>query len=153
MSYKVHKIKLLEDYCDAVLSGEKTFEVRKNDRGYQKGDHISFIPVDRHYIHFYHRVSEKEYVITYVHSGLGLKNGYVVLGIKDLSRMNVLEEEHSATMIDDRKVSCYRDLCLSMPSCEECPANDGDQWKNKSRRAFYLKGMEKERRAESEDKE
>jgi len=139
---KVHKIKLLEDYCDAVLSGEKTFEVRKNDRGYQKGDHISFIPVNRHYIHFYHRVSEKEYVITYVHSGLGLKNGYVVLGIKDISRMNVVEEEHSAIMIDDRKVHCNRDLCLSMNSCEECPAKDDDERERESRRVFYLKGIE-----------
>lgn len=132
MSYKVHKIKLLEDYCDAVLSGEKTFEIRKNDRGYQKGDHISFIPVNRHYIQYYHRVSEKEYAITYVHSGLGLKNGYVVLGIKDIS---------SAT-IDDRKVYCNRDLCLSMNSCEECPAKDDDERERECRRVFYLKGIE-----------
>ncbi len=129
---KVHEIKLLEDYCDAVLSGEKTFEVRKNDRGYQKGDHISFIPVNRHYIPFYHRVSEKEYVITYVHSGLGLKNGYVVLGIKDIS---------SAT-VDGRRVPCNRDLCLSMKSCEECPAKDDDERERKSRRAFHLTGIE-----------
>lgn len=82
---KVHEIKLSKDYCDEVYSGEKTFEVRKNDRGYQKGDHISFIPVDRLYGKAYHPVSEKEYEITYVHSGLGLENGYVVLGIKDIS--------------------------------------------------------------------
>ena len=81
---KVHEIKLSEDYCDEVYSGEKTFEVRKNDRGYQKGDHIVFIPVDRLYGKAYHPVSEKEYEITYVHSGLGLENGYVVLGIKDI---------------------------------------------------------------------
>lgn len=84
MNYKVHEIKLLEDYCDAVLSGEKTFEVRKNDRGYQKGDHISFIPVDRLCLKIPHPVSEKEYEITYVHSGLGLENGYVVFSIKDV---------------------------------------------------------------------
>lgn len=130
---KVHEIKLLEDYCDAVLSGEKSFEVRKNDRGYQKGDHISFVPVDRSlYLRFSHPVSEKEYEITYVHSGLGLENGYVVFGIKDIS---------SAT-IDDRKVYCNRDLCLSMLSCEECPAKADEQWVNERRRVYYLKGVE-----------
>ena len=33
-----HQIKILESFADAVYSGEKNFEVRKNDRGYQKGD-------------------------------------------------------------------------------------------------------------------
>ena len=33
-----HKLKLPEPYFSAVLSGEKTFEVRRNDRGYQRGD-------------------------------------------------------------------------------------------------------------------
>ena len=82
-----HEIKLLESYCDAVLSGEKNFEVRKNDRGYQKGDHVSFIPVDKDFEAFYHPISEKEYVITYVHSGLGLQNEYVVFGIKDVNKI------------------------------------------------------------------
>ena len=82
-----HEIKLLESYCDAVLSGEKSFEVRRNDRGYQKGDHVSFIPVDKDFETFYHLVSKKEYVITYVHSGLGLQNEYVVFGIKDVNKV------------------------------------------------------------------
>lgn len=43
---KTHNLKLSIDFCDAVLSGEKTFEVRKNDRGFQTGDLIRFIPTD-----------------------------------------------------------------------------------------------------------
>ena len=35
-----HKIKLREEYADAVFSGDKSFEIRYNDRGYQKGDRI-----------------------------------------------------------------------------------------------------------------
>ena len=38
-----HYIKIRQSFADAVYSGEKTFEVRKNDRGYQKGD--TFFPV------------------------------------------------------------------------------------------------------------
>lgn len=33
-----HTLKLPEPYFSAVLSGEKTFEVRRNDRGFQRGD-------------------------------------------------------------------------------------------------------------------
>lgn len=43
---KTHNLKLSIEFCDAVLSGEKTFEVRKNDRGFQTGDLIRFIPTD-----------------------------------------------------------------------------------------------------------
>lgn len=43
---KTHDLKLSVEFCDAVLSGEKTFEVRKNDRGFQTGDLIRFIPTD-----------------------------------------------------------------------------------------------------------
>lgn len=35
---KVHKIRLAKSYFDDVASGIKTFELRKNDRGYKKGD-------------------------------------------------------------------------------------------------------------------
>lgn len=41
---KTHESKLNIIFCDDVLSGEKTFEIRKNDRGFQKGDHIKFLP-------------------------------------------------------------------------------------------------------------
>ena len=35
---KTHDLKVWKRYFEALLSGEKTFEFRKNDRGYQKGD-------------------------------------------------------------------------------------------------------------------
>ena len=43
---KTHNIKLNIAFCDDVYSGIKPFEIRENDRGYQKGDHIKFIPYD-----------------------------------------------------------------------------------------------------------
>lgn len=82
---KTHYIKLNIEFCDAVKSGDKCFEVRKNDRGYQKGDHIVFIPVDEIGAHMYHSIVDKEYVITYVLSGWEIENGYVVFGIKEVS--------------------------------------------------------------------
>jgi hypothetical protein len=34
----VHALKTWPQFYEAVVSGEKTFEVRRNDRGYQVGD-------------------------------------------------------------------------------------------------------------------
>lgn len=82
---KTHKIKLRLEFCDAVLNREKTFEVRKNDRGYQKGDHIKFLPISvgvfENPVH--HEIESHEYKITYVLSGWGINEGYVILAIKD----------------------------------------------------------------------
>ncbi len=81
---KVHEVKIYESYADAVLSGEKTFEIRNNDRGYQKGDRLKFnvITDDGVYNCYDHELDEREYDITFVHSGLGMENGYVALAIK-----------------------------------------------------------------------
>ena len=81
----LHEIKLREPFCDAVLAGEKTFEVRENDRGYQKGDRIKFVPISRGGVYeIRHAIAEKEYEIIYVLSGWGLENGYVAFAIKEV---------------------------------------------------------------------
>lgn len=81
---KTHDLKLSIEFCDAVLSGEKTFEVRKNDRGFQTGDLIRFIPTDGTIReHAKHEISGHTYKITYILNGWGIKNGYVVLGIRE----------------------------------------------------------------------
>lgn len=89
---KTHNLKLSIEFCDAVLSGEKTFEVRKNDRGFQTGDLIRFIPTDGTSYrssdgtvreHAKHEISGHTYKITYILNGWGIKNGYVVLGIRE----------------------------------------------------------------------
>lgn len=39
-----HELKILPVYFEAVISGEKTFEIRDNsDRGFQKGDIVTLI--------------------------------------------------------------------------------------------------------------
>ncbi|MCX7610250.1 MAG: DUF3850 domain-containing protein [Ignavibacterium sp.] len=34
----VHKLKIYPEFFKEVCSGKKTFEIRKNDRGFQVGD-------------------------------------------------------------------------------------------------------------------
>lgn len=93
---KVHKLKLSKDFCDAVLDGIKTFEIRYNDRGYQKGDFIKFIPVDSISslaTHWNHPIENALFEITYVINGWGLKDDFVCLAIKLVNR-NVNKKEY-----------------------------------------------------------
>lgn len=90
---KTHNLKLNLEFCDDVLSGRKNFEIRKNDRGYQTGDLIKFIPTDGTFYvdingnetqHAKHEISNRTYRIKYMLSGWGLKNGFVALAIEEV---------------------------------------------------------------------
>lgn len=76
-----HVIKLREAFANAVMSGDKLFEIRENDRGYQRGDCLHFVVVDEHG-EPKHGLTLESYRITYVLSGWGLKEGYVALGFE-----------------------------------------------------------------------
>ena len=103
---KRHKIKLQLPYCDDVYSGRKNFEVRLNDRGYQTGDYVQFISVDGS-IPVYHPVDKEVYVITYIHSGLGLDNGYVVFGIVN-AKSYKSEPKHKCRECEHLKITNVR---------------------------------------------
>jgi len=78
-----HEIKINSDFADAVLSGEKNFELRKNDRGYQKGDSVVFRVVDRDGVEMTeHALHGAEYNITYVLGGWGLRPEFCAFGIQ-----------------------------------------------------------------------
>ncbi len=80
---KVHKIKLNYEFQEPILSGEKTFEVRYNDRGYQKGDFVEFHVAEGRK-NVYEPIESRVYRITYVLSGWHIEPGYVVFGIKEV---------------------------------------------------------------------
>ena len=82
---RVHNLKILSDYADAIVAGDKTFEIRENDRGFQKGDFIKFQATDNTGIirNYQHLINNKLYEITFVLSEWGVKNGFVALAIKE----------------------------------------------------------------------
>jgi len=45
----IHGLKTCPEYFNAVISGEKTFEIRKNDRPYHKGDLLALNEFDGQY--------------------------------------------------------------------------------------------------------
>ena len=87
VKHMIHKIKIMESFADAVYFGDKTFEVRQNDRGYQKGDLVQFTVLhnsDKCEM-ISHPLMEQTYEITYVLAGWGIEDGYVVFGIRKVA--------------------------------------------------------------------
>jgi hypothetical protein len=74
----IHQLKIKLEYLTHIEEGKKTFEVRLNDRDYQVGDFIQFLPTDNQI----YNSSSPYFEITYVHHGLGMQPHYVILGIK-----------------------------------------------------------------------
>ena len=77
----IHELKILPEYYEEVKSGNKNFELRKNDRDYRvhdtlrlmawkDGEYLDKPPLDR--VISYILTDCKEY---------GLMNGYVILGL------------------------------------------------------------------------
>lgn len=79
----IHNIKLQKEFADAVISGDKPFEVRFNDRGYQRGDYVKFQVMDGSFKET-HPLNECAFEITYVLNGWGIKEDYVVFGIREV---------------------------------------------------------------------
>lgn len=77
---KVHELKIKKNYCNDILENNKSFEIRKNDRGFQAGDVLHLKVVDEvtgDYTGFEIFVEVK-----YIHYGLGLEEDYVCMAIK-----------------------------------------------------------------------
>lgn len=73
----IHDLKTLPQYYDAVVAKSKTFELRKNDRGFAVGDFLNLQRLPE--------MTETHLVeVTYVLEGgiYGLDPEYCILGIK-----------------------------------------------------------------------
>ena len=79
-----HQLKLSYHYADAVLAGQKNFEIRYNDRGFQRGDKVIFSVVDDCKIRMRHPLEEVTFLITYLVHGYGLEKDWCVFGIRPL---------------------------------------------------------------------
>jgi len=80
---RTHELKIEQHYLDDLMLGSKTFELRLNDRNYQKGDVLKFLnPSHGANLTYFN------FTITSVFSGsgtLGLKNGWVILSLRKKS--------------------------------------------------------------------
>ncbi len=77
----LHEMKLLERYYDAVANGDKTFELRKDDRNVQVGDVISLKEWNGKEYTGRHVNVEVTYVLRDCQQ-YGLMEGYCIIGFQ-----------------------------------------------------------------------
>ena len=116
-----HELKIQKQWADAKLAGEKPFEIRRNDRGFQKGDIVRYKVIDpktgepwvepgfprvvsnengvgKKYESGRHPLEFRDFLITYVIEGQeGLERGYCVFAdapvLKNVGRLDDPEKE------------------------------------------------------------
>ncbi len=83
MSRQYHVLKCISEYYTAIALGDKMFEVRKDDRGYEIGDWIWLVETLK--------ITNEEtgrtqgpFEITYIlHGGIfGIEEGYCIMQLK-----------------------------------------------------------------------
>lgn len=85
---KIHELKTDSEVFQAVVEGRKTFEIRFNDRDFRVGDELVLLEA----IHTGEQMkrgkpllysgNELRKKVSYILSGYGLQDGWVILGIK-----------------------------------------------------------------------
>jgi hypothetical protein len=121
---RVHELKVLPEFIDAIFDGRKTFEARRDDRGFQVGDVLwlrEWLPALNR-----HGGQEVRVRVTYIlrGPGFGVEEGYVVMGLAsppapgtvrvELTREDVVGERDAVECDiskDRRQVRC--DACLA----------------------------------------
>ena len=83
-----HTLKIKYEYAIEVYLGNKTYEVRKNDRNFKKGDTVVFEVVDPLGKKTDLTFAMPKYEITHVFYGgkYGLDEGYCVFAIKPIKK-------------------------------------------------------------------
>jgi hypothetical protein len=94
---RAHELRCWAPYFDEIKAGRKTFELRRDDRGYQKGDELVLVRADPEHPHGFwtesgapalrNEAATLRMRVTYItHGGrFGLQDGWVCMGISEIS--------------------------------------------------------------------
>lgn len=82
---KIHNLKIWPEYFELVSQGKKTFEARKDDRGYSIGDILYLTEWDHLTENYTGRSLMKEvtYILRPSHQGNAVRPGYCIMSIKE----------------------------------------------------------------------
>ena len=138
----VHELKILPQYFEKVLDGSKTFELRKDDRGFEVGDILilkefrqglidctqsePIVIQERGYTG---RKIEKE--ISYIFKGgipgMGLRKGFSILGLKDIiANENYMENNNESSKEKQKRLNCTTAIGIDNWDCyKDCAFWDG----------------------------
>ena len=74
-----HELKIYPKYFEAIIDGKKTFEIRKNDRGFRVGDRVVLKEWDNIVYSGREIHAEIKYILD--DKFIGLADGYVAFSI------------------------------------------------------------------------
>ena len=77
----VHELKIAPKFYEAIICGEKTFEVRKNDRYYRVGDTLMLREFDGK--EYTGRICERK-VIYILSDSKYVKEGYLIMSLGEI---------------------------------------------------------------------
>lgn len=102
---KKHELKTLPQYFQAVWNGTKTFELRKDDRDYQRGDILVLREWDGEKYTGSALCVKVAYILQDAEK-YGLKDGYVIMGIR---RIESNADFKPVTSADRIRAKCETD--------------------------------------------
>ena len=85
-SFRTHKLKCWPMFFDAIKSGDKTFEIRKNDRAFKVGDVLRLEAWDPEFAIYIG--AEFDVLVTYM-TDWGQKEGFVIMAIRPVRMFSV----------------------------------------------------------------
>jgi hypothetical protein len=127
---KIHRLKTWPSYFKDIISGDKNFEVRKDDRNFQKGEGLvlmEFDPMEEAYTG-----RSMAFEISYILPGglFGIEEGYCVIGLKRpriennatyelfyKTAVKYIQDAIDAGLIDSEPPSGWEDEIKFLPIC------------------------------------
>ena len=125
---KEHMLKTDPAFFQDVLDGKKTFEIRFNDRGYQIGDLVVLketkftgqqMKSGQTLVYTGREIQKR---ISYVLSGYGLQDDWVILGIQDIEAANAVAVPEGFVLIQKDLVQSIHQSCVNSLIAESMPA-------------------------------
>lgn len=102
---RIHDLKVWIEYYPDLERQDKPFELRKNDRDFQKGDFLNLLPFDKirdSQLQIGRQLAKVTYVLKDVPE-FGLNDGYAILGLKFWSDFSY-EEKLLFRLVESGKI-------------------------------------------------
>lgn len=102
----IHKLKVWLKYYPELENGNKTFELRKNDRDFKVNDYLFLQPFDNETqkeVQIGRRIAKITYILSDAKE-FGLQEGYAILGLKFWERFTE-EERLIFRLIESGKIN------------------------------------------------
>lgn len=79
---QTHELKIWPEFFEPIMTGEKTFELRWDDKGFRAGDALWLREwMQRDGVYTGREITKR---VTYLLGGFGLERGYVCMALGDL---------------------------------------------------------------------